>query len=84
MPVGLNGGRVASVLLVAASSCVKTLYPASILDAMSLGRAESSTSRAFTGLSADFGADISDVGDAMGDVAAFPGDVTACSNVSRR
>lgn len=83
MPAGLNVGRVAPGLLVAASSCVKTLYPASMLDAISLGRAESSTSRAFSGLSADCGADITDVGDAMRDVNAFSGDEAACSDVSR-
>lgn len=42
-------GLAVSALLVASKSCVTTLNPASMDDATSAGRAESSTERAFSG-----------------------------------
>lgn len=84
---GNDAGRVVgfdeTVSLVANSCCVTTLKPASIDEATSLGRAASSTERAFCVASAEPTADM--VGDSPSDKRVVGlVDVASCSKAKRR
>jgi len=74
MEVGLE----VAALLVASRSCVATLKPASMEDATSEGRAESSTERAFCGCSCGRELDMVSVG-LLNKVARFSMSEAACS-----